>query len=287
MFMAPFFTIFQNEHTKLMSAHCIHTIEQYYNVTVEGILTCVGAIASKYGTVHSRFFVCEIDKWKMMTKDQLQSYGMAHFVLTFDENVAVEEESWEMILKWVQCIFDGEKNEQLNTLVGELIPSKGKGILVSSSGPAGDDTKANTEYQFKYIVDESRNMGLFEVIKPFTDKPYCAVIRNFSVRGFLPFFTALYVSSSWGVASHDHLFLKKIWDHLEMGKEHGEFDLERRLKEDIAKCSADNPGGAEAEPEVYRMSIKELLGMWGCRAMNAGFVKSGSSNQKVIEECLR
>lgn len=70
-----------------------------------------------------------------------------------------------------------------------------------------------------------------------------------------PFFTALFVSNSWGLCQGDIDFLKNYWD-AEMD---GDFDLERMLKEDTEACYPSATHSPRGEPEVYRKSILETL----------------------------
>jgi hypothetical protein len=107
-----------------------------------------------------------------------------------------------------------------------------------------------------------KDLKIFEVIKPFTDRPYTAVIRDYAARGDLPFFTALYVCTTWGVASADHVFLEKIWNHLDMTSKYGPLDLQNRLKDNIEKCTPREGYVPEKEPEVYRMAIPEIVAQW-------------------------
>ena len=105
-------------------------------------------------------------------------------------------------------------------------------------------------------IDEERDMGFFQIDKPFTDRPYTTIIRSFKEQGYLPVFTSLYIDSSWGLGP-DNSFLAELWVHLGMNASTGLFDLDSRINDHIRRCSPDN-GVPEAEPEVYRISIEEL-----------------------------
>jgi hypothetical protein len=97
---------------------------------------------------------------------------------------------------------------------------------------------------------------LYEIWKPNTDLPYTSVVRKYSERGHKAFFPTLYICNSWGVSRHDLPFLSFIWKQLGMKDE---FDMDQMLKEATEKCYPSSNGEVEAEPEVYRRSIEDVL----------------------------
>jgi len=272
-----------------MSAHCIHTIEQYYKVLVDGVN--LEYMPVKFKNCNGRFFSQVEDQWYMYDVLDIEKYLTPHILLTFDQNEAVTEESWELVYRWLLAAFSNTMTDELNAKMLALVPKEEVAEPVPAPEILSLKNTVPTEYAFRYIIDESRDIALFEVIKPNTPQPYTALVRNFKKRGFLPFFTALYVCTSWGVSSYDHLFLVKIWEHLGMIEKYGELNLEQRLKEDIARCSADNPGGAEAEPEVYRLYIYEVMEKWGMKRiathMDDEFVMVDKKARKDIDDFIQ
>ena len=103
---------------------------------------------------------------------------------------------------------------------------------------------------------------LYEIRKPNTDLPYTTVIRNYSERGHRDFFPSLYVCNSWGVSRDDLPFLSYIWTQLEM---EGEFDMDLMLKEATEKCYPSSGAIPDAEPEVYRRNIQDVLNTLQCQ----------------------
>jgi hypothetical protein len=114
----------------------------------------------------------------------------------------------------------------------------------------------NTEYQFYSHICKERNVGFFEIIKPFTDLPYTVVVRNYSERGYLPLFTDLFICQSWGVCGNDILFLGNLWKYLKMD---GVFDMDLLLKNAVEKCFPREGFCPEPEPVVYRRYIYQVL----------------------------
>jgi hypothetical protein len=276
--MAPIFTCFPHDNNKVITLHVNHVLGRHYPILADGVSKLLGLVKGKYHGMNGRFFYNDEGEWLMVTLEQLDR--MPDFALTFNSDYVVQDKDWATILLWVQMIFNGEVDHVVQEQVENLIPKPGD-IEDVSPQPLESPT-LNDTYTFRYFVDESRDYALFEIFKPFTDRPFTAVVRQFKKRGYLPLFTAYYVSSAWGITNYDHLFLIRIWEHLGMEKEHGPIDLERRLKEDIAKCLPDNPGGPESEPELYRVSIGTLIDQWSNKRANRDFVKNECKKIKTL-----
>lgn len=284
--MAPIFTVFSNDHSKLMSLHCIHTIEQYYKVLVDSVN--VEYMPQKFNQCNGRFFSFVEDQWYMYDHLDLQNYLTPHILLSFNAGETLAEDDWELVYKWLLAAFNSEMTDDLNNKILELVPVPVDCPIIEKPDVLTTKHELPTDYSFRYLVDDERDLALFEVIKPNTIEPYTVVVRNFKRRSLLPFFTALYVCTSWGVSNYDHLFLVKVWDHLGMKEKYGVLNLEQRLKEDIAKCSSENPGGPEAEPEVYRKFIHEVMEKWGGKRNGEDdFVMVEPSKRKKIEDFIQ
>ncbi len=257
--MASIFVLVDPRKT-LTSTHVIKTLEKYTSVYVDGKNFLAPDIKHKYGSANGKFFAYDIDKWIMFEVDIVDLIPPAFFV-SFPVGQKIVRKQWNLILKWVNLIFDGEDDDELKREVLELLPKfpvlPEKVTVTKQIENIHEHVK---NYEFKYEVDG--DLAFFQVFKPYTDRPYTAVIRNYSRRGMLPFFTALYVSTSWGVCSNDHAFLQKLWTHLKMDQAYGPLNLEQRLKEDIEKCTPGEGRVPEAEPEVYRLSIMDIKELW-------------------------
>lgn len=261
--MAPGITVFVYPNKKLTNAHVIKTLEKYYPPFVDGKNLAPVDMKYKYNGCNGKFFALDVDEWIMYDLETVDLIPPS-FVITFDVGTKVKKDEWLTILKWIKVIFDGQEDYDLYEAVKKLIPQyvncPEKITMSKQIEPKTEEERM--DYRFRYVEDLDFDRCLFEVIKPHTDKPYTAVVRNFKERGFLPFFTALYVCSSWGVCSHDHVFLERLWTHLNMSVKYGPLDLENRLKTDIEKCLPREGYVPEPEPEVYRMEIEEVKAMW-------------------------
>jgi len=119
-----------------------------------------------------------------------------------------------------------------------------------------DCPQDNDSYSFRKIYHEQKDVMFYEVRKPHTDRPYVTYTYNFSNAGHLAFFTNLFVCSSWGVSHQDINFLSYAWTHLEMP---GTFDMEELLRAHVERCTPGEGRIPEAEPDVYRRTIEEVM----------------------------
>jgi hypothetical protein len=218
---------------------------------------------NKYKGCNGKFFALDGEDWLMYDLETVDLIAPS-FVLTFDTGKKVSKEEWKIVRKWVESIFHGDLEDDLNERMLELVPKpkEPEEIVTLTKQIEPQVIPDQKDYLFRYVLEEEIDRCLLEVVKPYTDKPYTTVIREFKKKGFLPFFTSLYVCSSWGVCSKDHQFLQHLWNHLKMQEEHGDLDLERRLKEDIEKCLPKEGYVPDAEPEVYRLTIEEVREVW-------------------------
>lgn len=261
--MAPAFTIFADPKKTLTTLHVTQVIKKYYPVFVDGVNIDPVLMKNKYKGSNSKFFALEGDDWLMYDLETVDLIPPS-FLLSFDKDNKLSKEDWKIVRKWVQSIFEDDLEDDLNERMLELVPKpvELEEIVTLSKQIEPKVIPDQRDYLFRYVLEDELDRCLIEVVKPYTDKPYTTVIRDFKKKGFLPFFTSLYVCTSWGVCSKDHQFLQHLWTHLKMQLEHGDLDLERRLKEDIEKCLPREGYVPNAEPEVYRLTIEEVKEVW-------------------------
>lgn len=170
----------------------------------------------------------------------------------------LEEEEWRSIREWLKYKFF-TCYDYIDYLTKEIIaadelmkrPFTDKRELQEER-----ETKLQDYYAFKTFFIEGKDTMLYEIYKPHTDLPYTSVIRNFSQRGHKAFFPTLYICNSWGVSRHDLPFLSFMWKQLDLKDE---FDMDQMLKEATEKCYPSSNGEVQAEPEVYRRTIDDVL----------------------------
>jgi hypothetical protein len=261
--MAPFFTIFNDPKRKLTTLHVAETLKKYYPIFMDGVNIDPLLMKNKYKNSNSKFFALDEDIWLMIDLETVDLIPPS-FVLTFDTGYKVSKNDWKLVRRWVQAIFTGDIDDELNRQMLLLVPKpkEPEEIVTMTKQIEPKCIPDKKDYLFRYDHDKESDICLIEVEKPYTDKPYTAVIRNFTEKGFLPFFTSLYVCSSWGVCSKDHQFLVHLWDHLQMNQKFGPIDLENRLKQDIENCIPKEGFVPNAEPEVYRKTIEEVKEFW-------------------------
>lgn len=257
--MAPYITIFCNKISTPAQTDIVRVLEKYYLCFIDSENTAP-LIKKKYAGSNHKFFGKDLDDWLMYEIDIVDMIPPS-FVLTFDVGVKVKKEQWQLAFEWVKTIFSSDPQQAIIDQMYELVPKPVPANKVSVQ-PKKDAVKQNNEYMFEHYIDKEKDLCFCQIEKPFTDRPYTCVIENFSKEDFLPMFTAYYICSSWGVAPQDHVFLAHLWKYLDMGKKHGDLDLEKRLRQNIEECSKGKP-----EPRVYRDYIKEVRELFEQKAV--------------------
>ena len=260
---SPFFTVL-HRYNDTKTAHVINTLEKYYVVYVDGTKT-ISEIMHTYKGFNGKFF-CFDEKWFLLDVEDLEGEEPL-FCVAFDSDHKTTPDEYRTLLQFVDRIFKNETLcDELWAKIQEIVQNppvcKELPIPYKIEYPTPEP---NTKYYFNYEEDKNRNVCYCQIDKPYTDKPYVTIIRNFDDIGFLPMFTAFYVCSSWGITSCDQAFLSKIWNYLDMKKEHGPINLEERLKQAVLDCQPREGHVPNAEPEVYRVTISELKNMFQTR----------------------
>jgi len=241
--MAPFFTFFVDKTESQRCASYIKKLDQYYPSFADGIYVSPAAMKKRYEGANAKFFAFDFEDLIMFDLDTVSEIEPL-LALTVDKPTKMTTESWITVYKFLKAVFADEYVDL--TEIQKIVPlpltqPEKLQLLKSVELPK----EQNKEYDFEYAIEG--DIAYCQVTKPYTDLPYTAVIRDFENVGFEPLFTALYVAQSWGVCSHDHAFLEKLWKYLNM---EGELDLEKRLASEIEKCKQGKP-----EPELYRLDI--------------------------------
>jgi hypothetical protein len=243
--MAPFITVFVGPK----SADIIKAIEKFHPLFADCQNDTVQLIASKYQGSNSRFFIDD----QMYRLEQMED--VPQFVIGFDECVCLSDDDWREIQSFFVSLIldydiDPEWVERIRVWMPEVYSPEEKITLAKMlTEPV---PKPNEEYSFHFEVDGT--VCYAQVDKPFTDRPYTLLIEDY--QNLVPLFTGLYVSTSWGVCNADYAFLEKLWQFLELEKDHGPLNLRERLLDEIGACHMGKP-----EPKLYRLPISDVKGM--------------------------
>ena len=169
------------------------------------------------------------------------------FAVYYNEDDVVDDLDWAEIVDHFITIVKGAHD--LMIVHPKLFekPVKQLSFLQDAQIAEMPDT-----YSFHREYYKEKDIMIYEVLKPNTDRPYTTLVRDFSNRGHRRFFSNLYHAKSWGTCNEDHDFLKYCWKMLEM---EGECDLEMMLKEHIEACNPNNDSMPEVEPEVFRDTL--------------------------------
>ena len=248
-----------------MTAHVIQAFDKAgYTPLVDGVHGKQHAwLWSQFGDKPHLAFTMDSDC--ILTSYKLNEHHERYpsFVWFYNADNVIYETDWMFIKKYVNSLFYGDLMHPISerammlldhTLVVKAVDQETAVADLEDDMMDVDDRQ--DEYHWRKYIVEERDVGLLEIRKPHTDTPYTVVVREFSKRGCLPLFTSLYICDSWGVSRFDAVFLEKLWFFLEM---EGEFDLELMLREATERCLPREGHVPEAEPEVYRRSIEDVL----------------------------
>jgi hypothetical protein len=250
-------------------------------VFVDGLTTDVLMLKDRYKGVNGYFFYfhTKIDTTDLLCiqRNRLSYYKadydedfrpyMPHLLLSFDKEKDLTEDDGMLAERFLQAMYDPRNHVPEEFF--ELVPRPDK-IICPQTKELETYEVLMPDYSFEYKVDTSVDIAFCQVCKPNTDRPYTLVIRNFSNRGLKSFFSGIFASTSWGVSSHDYVFLQKLWKFLDMEKDYGVLDLEELLKDHVKRCT----DGSEMEPEVYRLSSKTV---------QKNFEKSLAKKHRLLE----
>jgi len=186
----------------------------------------------------------------------------------FNMDTIITGDEWLEIIRWVkyQCFGINTSDGWGAAFADNFLERPIKAEEIRFDTGAETDHKESDFYDLKTHYIDEKDIMIYQVTKPNTDCPYTVVVRNYKQRGHTPFFSSLFVCSSWGVCCGDISFLHQVWTHLE---QEGEFDLDRLLKEHTERCTPGN-GTVESEPEVYRRSMFNV--MTTIAQKNKGFI---------------
>lgn len=200
------------------------------------------------------FFLSEF--LSMCTSDELD-YVAPDFVICFNHDENITEKDWICIERYIEIMFvpSIRHSEIVTQRAAELLQTYVKPEPKLTPEPVEPaDLKSHYELFMKHV--EERDTMLVQVEKPFCDLPYTVVIRNYSEKGLKSFFTDLFICHSWGVSRKDYEFLEQVWKHWNM---EGEYNLDQMLREATERCFPRENAQPEAEPEVYRKPIPDVL----------------------------
>lgn len=232
----------------------------------------------------SRFFYILKKRTVELELDQMDQ--PPSLVAYFSDGVRIEEYGdWYSIVHFIHHILMGEKIAEADYQFGALIvlaqkndiePREKKEVKVIKTEEMPDNKGA---YALRTFPVEARDAKFFELWKPHCDKPYTVMVKPYSIKGDVPFFSTLFASSSWGVSRLDAEFLKHVWK--DMGFE-TELDLDELIKKHVEECtpSETNPQPL-VEPVVHRATIEEVL--LSLAARDAGLVRT----KRMMDEKLK
>ena len=175
------------------------------------------------------------------------------FSIHYNESEILSLHDWRILHRHMESVFfqTSRKPKLVTRRAKELLDMPQPLVQTLQDEEMVEDMHEN--YEFESEMFEDRDVCLCTVKKPNVDLPYTVVIRNYSQRGYKPFFTSLFISQSWGVSRYDIGFLMYLWEEMGLGV----LDLDKELKEATEACYPSEGKVPEPEPEVYRRSLKD------------------------------
>lgn len=246
--------VFVEKPPTLKQSNIVKAIQARFPVMVDAIHQSDLVFLKKNYTNARFFFLSEFVS--MCPPEELQ-FIAPDFVISFNDDFVVTEKQWVCISRYIEHLIlpDVQQADHILTEATSLLQqfvSPAPLALPPQIQP--NDTKENYDLSTHYVSD--RDVMLVQVEKPFCDLPYTVVIRNFNEKGYKSFFTDLFICDSWGVSRQDYAFLQQVWNHWNM---QGKYDLDSMLQEATQRCYPHEGVQPEAEPEVYRRPIENVL----------------------------
>jgi len=192
---------------------------------------------------------------------------MPDLCIYFNTDEEIASLDWYHIRYWLRHILLGEEvSKEVLEKGASLILQPEKQTCALQTEEAVEEDEDKKYYSFTSQLLEEDDIMLYQVCKPYTDLPYTSVIRNFSTKGPIRFFSSLFVCPSWGVSRFDVPFLEYIWN--QQLKMDGVFNMDTLLREATEACYPREDGVIpETEPEVYRRSIADVINTLNSRKM--------------------
>lgn len=216
----------------------------------------------RFQSVPHRFFDIEpYMRWEMI---EYVVEDMPLLSLNYEMTDVITRDEWDKIGLWVLRFVGGGDNEvneevlkwfekpvkQWNDDAEWTVFGDKEVVHEDENGKVMKESVMRNCYDFRMELGDDDTM-YYEVWKPFTCLPYCTYVEKWSDVGHYPFFSNLYVNTTWGLA-WDNNFMIRLWGHLGMK---GECKLEEMVLDRIKSCQ----DGGEEEPRVYRMEIDETI----------------------------
>lgn len=207
--------------------------------------------------------------------------GRPHFVVYYTtslEDAKVPDEyEWRCIVKYMDEILNAEdklSDEELK--VGKACLGAYKTMV-----PIAVDEDEETEvgefviersledyyYKFESKFIKEADLMIYQVTKPFVERPFTVLVEKFSHNGARSLFTDLFNCPDWGREHIDIQFLESLWRHLDL-LDDAPFDIEKMLECATAACYPNESGEIRSEPRVYRRAIGQMEEIYGARFLS-------------------
>ena len=191
------------------------------------------------------------------------------FVISFDSMCEITKRDWGVIYEWIQQLLDDKQiDPSIQEAIGLLLdkPPVLTANTFSESGGSKlippDHKLLKSAYEFRYLVNDEMDVGVYEVIRP-GSLPFTVVVWPFSEKGHTYFFTDICAVDGWcrsyNYHRYDFWFMQQVWKQL-MGGELTTDIFDSLLEKRTASCypTKTNPLPSP-EPMVYQKNMDDVI----------------------------
>lgn len=116
-------------------------------------------------------------------------------------------------------------------------------------------TKDNEHYELETLYDNDHDTMFYQMTKPYEDRSWTSVTKDFAKRGHLPFFSSFFYLQSFGKCGNDIDFLAHCWEKWNMS---GSMVIDTLVKNHIEEAEKDET----LAPKVYLNDIRTLIDLF-------------------------
>lgn len=243
-------TVFVNPNETYKMTETIRKLQKYFYLYVDS--TCIDPIIikAKYYSTNHRFFRMEDEL--MMFEAEIIDMITPHFVIMYGPEEKMDKKRWKLMHAFIKnLLYDLEiDQDKFEAIQDFYVPIQ---TQVASKQETVASILADEGYSFRYHHLPDTVKVICEIKRNNTDRPYTVIVNDYKENKFKSMFSAFYFDDSWGFG-YDNTFL------LNLSKELGyEIDLEEEYISRAKRCKFDGENLPEAAPEVYRMTIEDLI----------------------------